>query len=100
VLPGAKLQPGHDALGIGQIADDFAERGRDQSDEGRYGQDVVAPGPLRVRHQIHDLDAVVPGQLLLTDLLEVDEGPQRLRRLLAARSAAVSSKAMNTPGSP
>ena len=68
-----------DPLGIGQVADDFADRRRQFPHQRRHGQNLVALRELRIFHQVDDLDAVATGQVLFAELLEIAKGGDRFR---------------------
>ena len=56
---------------VGQVPDDRADRLRELPDHRGHGQDLIVGGQPRVFQQIHDLDPVVAGQVLLADTPQV-----------------------------
>ena len=75
---GSQVEPDEDPLGVGQVADDLADRSREPPDQGRDGDDLVPPGPPRVHQQVDDLDLVAMTEVGLAELLEVGERLERL----------------------
>ena len=69
-----KVEAGQDALGVGQVTDDFANGRRPCSHDRRHGDDLVVNRDLRILHQIDDLDMVASGEMFFADLLEIAEG--------------------------
>src|SRR6185295_458867 len=79
--PRPQVQAHEHALGIRQVADDLAHRLGQPADQGGDGQDLVRARELGVGDQVHDLDAVLAGQVLLAEPLQVGEGRHGLRGL-------------------
>jgi len=56
---------------VGQIAEDLPDRFRQPAHQRGHGENLVARGKLRCLQQIDDLDAILIGEVRLTDALEI-----------------------------
>jgi hypothetical protein len=57
------------AVSVGEVADDLAHRRRQLADHRGHGEDLIVGGQARVLEQVHHLDPVVTGQVLLAGAL-------------------------------
>lgn len=76
-----KIQPHNDTLGLGEVANDFLDRRREPSHQGRNGDDLIALGQLWLLQQVDDFDTVLALLLVLANLLEVGDRRNRIRGL-------------------
>src|SRR4051794_23408654 len=89
----AQIQAHQNSLGIRKVADNLAQRRRQSPDERRNRQYLVAFRQLRVLEQIDHGYAVLTLKMLFTDLLEVCDGGNALRRLSRHVEAQVPDRA-------
>ena len=63
------IQPHQRTLSLGEVPNDFFDRGRQPSHQGWNGDDLVALCQLRLLEQVDDFNPVLALQLILTNLL-------------------------------
>jgi hypothetical protein len=76
----SELEAEEDFLGIGEIADDAAERRRQLLDQRRRRQNLVLLGQLRILQDVDDLELIAAGQIGFADALEVLDRQRGARR--------------------
>src|SRR5688572_13805873 len=81
LLARAQLQSYQRALGVGQVADDFAHRRGQLAHQGRDGDNLVVLGEPRIDQQVDDLDRITAGEVLVAQALQVAQRGERLGRL-------------------
>src|SRR4051812_45269813 len=77
IVTPAEVEADEHALGVRQVADDLPHRFGQAPLERRDGDDLLATRQLWPLEEIDDLDAVLPGQMLLADPPEIGEGGNR-----------------------
>jgi len=76
-----QIQANQHSFCIRQVADDFFDWRREMSYQGRDRDDLVSFGKLGILQEVHDLNAVFSGKMLVTDFIQIGKGRNRLRSL-------------------
>src|SRR5580658_2323837 len=78
---GTEPKTDEDTVGVGQVTDDLAQRAREPAHEGGDGEHIVIAGERGVLEQVDRLDLVVPAEVSLTQVGQIADRLQGLRRL-------------------
>ncbi|MEY2525758.1 MAG: hypothetical protein QOE73_529 [Verrucomicrobiota bacterium] len=72
-----EVETDENALDVGEVADDLADRRGQFPYERWYGQNLIALRELRIFQQIDNLDVVAASEVVFADLLEIAKGGDR-----------------------
>src|ERR1044071_3149528 len=75
-----EIHADENALGIGKIADEAAQRQRQLLDESRRGKNLLASRKRRVLIDVNDFQVVAAIEVTLADLADIGHGAGRRRR--------------------